>query len=108
MTKRSGETKNFLDYVQLHERSWGNKSYTGRPDLMQIMTSPVVVFWETGDQNEPLKITLHPDLQDIEKYLFRQLLGARKEQSKDRLGPIFQDQKRMMIAGVRIVFKEAQ
>ena len=33
----------FMDYVQRHERIWGTETYSGRPDLVDILTAPVVV-----------------------------------------------------------------
>lgn len=102
-----GNPKTFMDYVQHHERTWGTENYTNRPDLGAIIGSPVVVFWDMGDDSDRYKVTLHPDLSDVEKHLLRLLIGARKEPPKQRMVEIFQNQKRMVISGVKITFKEA-
>lgn len=102
-----GSPKSFMDYVQHHERTWGTENYTNRPDLGTIIGSPVVVFWDAGDDEGRYKITLHSDLSDVEKHLLRMLIGARKEAPKQRIVEIFQNQKRMVISGVKITLKEA-
>lgn len=104
---RMGQLKTFMDYVQLHERTWGTENYANRPDLGAILASPVVVFWDIGDENGRHKATLHPDLSDVEKHLLRLLIGARKDPPKQHIAEIFQNQKRMVVGGIKITFKEA-
>jgi hypothetical protein len=101
----SGQQKSFLDYVQQHERSWGDKLYPGRPSLASIMASPIVVFWRTGSARDDMyKITLHDDMAQVEKQLVRMLIAA--EPPNDRINMIFQNQKKLSIVGVSIHFRE--
>ncbi|MFW5748071.1 MAG: hypothetical protein ACOCYT_00510 [Chloroflexota bacterium] len=98
----------FFRRVEKHEREWGNQSYPGRPTLMEIMTAPIVIFWEGKEKRVHEVISLHQSLDEVERYFLRMLI-ARKSNSEDnqRVADIFKDQKRMTIKSVNIVFGEA-
>lgn len=97
----------FIDLVQEHEREWGKKSYPGKPKLADILAAPVVAFWQVEGEEHRLSITLHDDLSDIEKFLTRQLFTGSVNAPRRRLVRVFKDQKRMVIAGVRVLFQPA-
>lgn len=99
----------FMDWVQLHERAWGSRVYPGRPSLEQILSAPVVTFWQgVKESKDPIyTVRLHEDLRDVEKYLTRLLLRSGVEAPKERLVRIYADKKRMTIRAVRVLFGEA-
>lgn len=111
----------FMDYVQRHERIWGTETYSGRPDLVDILTAPVVVFWrperktnqnEDTDQPETEStdptvrhiVSLHTSLREIEEYFVKLILRGNLEAPKQRIVAIFKDQKRVRVKGVKIEF----
>jgi hypothetical protein len=100
----------FMDWVQLHERSWGSRSYPARPSLEQILAAPVVTFWQAAKEakHPSYTIRLYEDLQDVEKYLTRLLLRSSIEPPKERLVRIYAHRKRMTIRAVRVLFGEAE
>ena len=100
----------FMDWVQLHERAWGSKSYPGRPSLEAIMASPVVTFWRSVKEgkNPPFTVRLYSDLKDVEKYLTRLLFRSSIEEPQERLARIYANQKRVTVRAVRILFQEVQ
>lgn len=94
----------FIHEVEEHERTWGNNSYQGRPSLLEIIKSPVVVFWEHVDQDVPDTISLYNDLKEIEKYYVRILATRNPDGFKRRIVQVFHNQERVVIKGVNIVF----
>lgn len=103
--------RSFMDYVQDHERDWGNETYDNRPGLAAILTSPVVVFWKPNPDDihneKRLKITLHNDTEDLERILTRLMFITRQEPPDERIYAVFQDQQRIMVAHVSITFRPA-
>lgn len=101
------EPRSFMDYVQAHERNWGTKGYAGRPDLSEILSAEVVVFWQYDEEkDEPWRITLHEDTDDVERYLLRLLLKSQSQPLNQRFVRVFRNQKRLTISGVKIIFAE--
>jgi hypothetical protein len=98
----------FLKTIEEHERSWGTESYVQRPSLFQIMSSPVVVFWETPADKKHATITLHQSLQDIEKHFLRILVARNKKAPPKRITQVFENQEKVVIKGVRIVFGKSR
>lgn len=96
--------KDFMHYVQLHERAWGEKRYLGRPDLSQILKSKVVVFWRQS-REERLTISLHNDLKEIEQYFIKSLMRLEVALPDRLVMLIFVDHKRVKISGVKVKFK---
>lgn len=98
----------FMDWVQLHERAWGSRSYPGRPSLEAIMASPVVTFWRATKEskNPPYTVRLYHDLKDVEKYLTRMLFRASVNPPEETLARIYADKKRMTVRAVRVLFQE--
>ncbi|MFN8452078.1 MAG: hypothetical protein U0521_31480 [Anaerolineae bacterium] len=94
-------------YIELHERSWGMRQYSGRPKLDQILKAPVVVFWRSADgKDDRWTITLHENLFDLEKYFTRLLFRSNVEPPKRRVAKIFKDGKAVIVRGVKILFQE--
>lgn len=102
------QLQSFLDYVQLHERTWGTETYPKRPSLAEIMAAPVVAFWYTSSEDDPFKITLHQDTAEVEKHILRLILGSRYNPPQERLAQVFKHQKRLSIANVKIEFRETE
>jgi hypothetical protein len=98
----------FLKAIEEHERTWGTETYLRRPSLFQIMSSPVVVFWETPADKKHLTITLHQNLQDIEKHFLRILVARDKKAPQKRITYVFENQEKVVIKGVRIVFGKSR
>lgn len=107
-----------LDYVQRHEREWGNTSYPGRPALADIVAAKVVVFWLVVDNNpksvnkrasQEMKvhreiITLHKDMREVESHLTRMLLLTKSGMPERRFVRAFIDQRAVRIKAVHIDF----
>jgi len=100
-------SKDFMDMVQQHERQWGTEQYPRRPSLHSLMTSPVVVFWHGGEDEKRPIMTLHGDLNDIEKHFLRMLFSQQKSNQR-RVAAIYHNHKRMTIRSIQIVFAEAE
>lgn len=98
----------FMDWVQLHERAWGSRIYPARPSLEQILSAPVVTFWQAAKESKdpPYTIKLYDELKDVEKYLTRLLVRTSVEPPNERLVRIYAHQKRMTIRAVRVLFGE--
>lgn len=98
------EPKNFFDYIQEHERTWGDETYKDRPDLEQIMKAVVVAFWLDGTRTDRYFITLHDDMKPIHEYydtLIRRLvIGFPKK----RLLLIFHKGREVRLNGIKLDF----
>lgn len=108
------EEKDFMDYVQGHERSWGNDTYQNKPELEALLRSPIVAFWqpvvatETDNKNKKTDrytATLHKDLDELEDYFSKLLFRALLEPPKQRIIKIFANSKPVQIKGVKIQFE---
>jgi len=103
--------KNFLDYVQEHERTWGNETYTGKPNLQDFLQASVVVFWQTIGDEKNIKVaprytaTVHKDLSELEDYFAKLLFRAQVEPPKNRVVQIFANGKPVRIKGVKVEFE---
>jgi hypothetical protein len=114
--KNDSNDVRFMDYVQQHERTWGTETYSGRPDLVDILSAPVVVFWKSDEKaaNPPKRttnngrytISLHLDLHEIEEHLIKLIMRGNLESPKQRIIAIFKDQKRVRVKGVKIEFSQ--
>lgn len=97
----------FMDYIQLHERVWGNKMYSGRPKLAAILDPPVVVFWRSNENPDVWTITLHSDLKDVEAVMLKMLFRSSVNPPTKRPFRIFRNRKRMIIRSIHVIFAEA-
>lgn len=97
---------NFYDWVQEHERTWGKRSYTGRPSLQSVMNAKVVVFWQSHEDKERhYMVTLHESVDELQKYFGRMLFTAMEASPTRHVAAIFAGGKRVRISGVRVDFR---
>jgi hypothetical protein len=93
----------FFEMVQRHEREWGKEEYKGKPSLMDVMQSPIVVFWKLEKVERPI-IGCYEDLATLEKFFVRAIvLNMKSEQQVMR---IFSNQKPVKVVDVNITFGE--
>ena len=103
--------KQFLDYVQEHERTWGNESYAGKPTLQAFLQAGVVVFWQAVGADKNIKAapryiaTIHDELNELEAYFAKLLFRAQVEPPKNRVVQIFANGKPVRVKGVKIEFE---
>lgn len=103
--------KQFLDYVQEHERTWGNETYPGKPNLQDFLKAPVVVFWQVIGAEKNIKVaprytaTLHQHLREVEDYFAKLIFRAQVEPPKNRVVQIFANGKPVRIKDVKIEFE---
>lgn len=106
--KRGTMNKEFFDRIQQHERSWGSEKYAGRPELSDIMATPVVGFWalapKKGAADQRYIITTHKDLKDIEQWYLHAVVRLHIQLPDRRLVAIYKDQKKVTVKGVSITF----
>lgn len=124
MTTPQPRSSPFMSLVQHHERVWGLETYSGRPELSQILTSPVIAFWQNMEaKSEPhvdargklivekpkvderLTITLHNDLKEIEAHIARLVIRSGAQLPKQYLARLFVKGREMRIASINIVFE---
>src|SRR5690242_10952032 len=99
----------FLDYVQEHERAWGNDTYTNRPNLQDFLGAGVVVFWmPVGVETPRRTATLHKSLDELQDYFAKFLLRGTLEPPKQRIVQIFAQGKPVRIKGVRVEFEVSE
>jgi hypothetical protein len=103
--------KQFLDYVQEHERTWGNETYAGKPTLQDFLQANVVVFWQAVGADKNIKsapryiATIHKELSELEAYFAKLLFRAQVEPPKNRVVQIFANGKAVRIKGVKVEFE---
>ena len=96
----------FMNAVIMHEKSWGDERYKGRPTLKQILESPVVAFWYPTGKELGHTITIHGDMKDVDRYVTALVLHTTKEPPRLRLAAVFRDRKRVKIRAVNVVYQE--
>jgi hypothetical protein len=98
-------SENFLDWVQTHERAWGQDHYPRRPALQQIMDAACVTFWRPLDKSDKhlrYKIRLYDRQADIEHDLLRVLLRSHLDVPREKIARIFINREHYQIKSVRI------
>jgi hypothetical protein len=105
-------TNEFMECVQMHERAWGIEMYPGKPPLEKIMSAPVVVFWKSRDSRKNRDglwmITLHKDMAALESHMTSMLFRSVVKPVDKFAVRIFNQQRRVVLAGVRFLFKEVE
>lgn len=107
----AAEPKDFIDYVQQHEREWGNETYSGRPSLDEILRAPVVIFWQPVDSkstNGRRVVTLHNDLKEVQEHLEKLLIRSQLEFPRQRIYRMFAKGKQIRIKAVHVEFEVAK
>ncbi|MCC7210054.1 MAG: hypothetical protein IT323_22315 [Anaerolineae bacterium] len=115
--------ENFMDLIELHERSWGMQTYPGRPSLVALLAGPVVVLWE-GDrplvtssrrnatsaampEHGRFMLSVHQHVDELNGLLYDMLVvGKAQPKDKRRLARIFVEQKEVRIKGLRLLLAE--
>ena len=99
----------FLDYVQEHERAWGNDTYANRPNLQDFLQAQVVVFWmPVGVETPRRTATLHHSLDELQSYFSKLLLRGALEPPKQRIVQIFAGGKVARIKSVKVEFEVSE
>jgi hypothetical protein len=76
----------FTDYVELHERKWGEQQYLGRPNLKQLLNVPIVAMWKNGKR---FKFSVHASTNSLLQAIQAVLFGAVNEEESRSLYKIF-------------------
>ena len=96
----------FMELVQAHERGWGMEQYLGRPTLVEMLNSPVVVLWSGEDKTGKGRFTIsvHQRVDELNELLLGMVLAGKVTASSNRrLARIFVKQQAVKITGVRLV-----
>ncbi|MDQ7027740.1 MAG: hypothetical protein Q9P44_19535 [Anaerolineae bacterium] len=103
--------KTFMDYVQFHERVWGNEQYPNRPQLQEILDASVVVFWQDigmeNLQNRRFQVTLHDQLDEVEVFISKALQRSHNDYLEKRIHRVYKNSVRVNIKHIRIEFEES-
>jgi hypothetical protein len=113
--------ENFMELIQMHERSWGMQTYPGRPSLTELITGPVVAMWEgerplvspsrRGSSAIPehgrFMLSVHQHVDELHGLLYAMLVAGKPlPKDKRRLARIFVEQKEVHIKGLRLLLAE--
>jgi hypothetical protein len=95
------DNRAFLNEVEKLERAWGSESYTGHPNLNQLMSAKVVAFWcpSGSDDEMHTTITLHTSLDDIHDYVTHLVWHTKERLPLVRLAKLFENQQEVKIKG---------
>lgn len=69
INKQKAQEREFMKFVERHERAWGTETYKGRPALAQIMEAKVVAFWHPTSNAMNHTATVHKTLEEIDQYV---------------------------------------
>jgi hypothetical protein len=113
---------NFMELVQLHERSWGMEQYPGRPSLSGLLSSPVVVMWtgESKSATSPSRrvvegqntlprfmFSVHRHVDELNEVLLNMVMSSKATPSTSRrLMKIFLNRKPIKVKGLRLLITE--
>lgn len=100
-----------LKMIELHERTWGEESYPGRPGLADMMKAPVLVFWRQSLRpgrrpDDRYKASIHEGLEDVEAYLTKTLFRLTVKQPERVIARIYINGRRVRVSGITIHFEE--
>ncbi len=100
----------FLHWVQMHERAWGDERYRDRPSLEDILQAAVVTFWKPVKQEKHLRyrIRIYPNTHEVERYMTRLAFRLSVALPDERLARIYVQRRRVVVKAVRILFGEAE
>jgi hypothetical protein len=93
----------FIEFIQNHERAWGNQTYSGRPSLAELLDASVMLVWQPNDPQETRQmVTVHQSLDEVNKYAARLLIQNKQDPLDRRLQAVYVDRKRATIRGVKV------
>lgn len=104
------KTREFMDYVELHERAWGKEEYPARPALKDILAARVVAFWmPVGRKKDDREIlTLHDGPEAINLHVEHLILHSRAPMPERRLVRFFVDKKEVRITGISVKYERVE
>jgi len=107
LDKQKAQEREFMRFVEQHERAWGTESYKGRPSLNQLLEAKVVAFWHpTSDAMYPTA-TIHKDIGEINDYVTHLVWHSVKERLPLlRLEAVFVNKRQRKIKAVKILYEE--
>lgn len=103
------DTSEFMQRVQLHERTWGHETYPGRPQLDQILRAKVVAIWRVPHKKDGDRwvVSTHPDLSYLEKFFLSQIFRFKAGLGDDRkFICAYEDGVKLSIKGVRLIIEK--
>ncbi len=108
INKQKAQEREFMKYVERHERAWGMESYKGRPTLTQLVEAKIVAFWHPTSQNMNHTATIHKHIDEIDEYLTHLVWHSAKERVPLlRLEAVFVDKAQMVIKGIKVIYDKA-
>ena len=109
LDKQKAQEREFMRYIETHERAWGTETYKGRPTLNQLLEAKVVAFWHpTSDAMHPTATT-HKSLDEINDYVTHLVWHTTKERLPLlRLEAVFANKRQVKIKAVKVVFEEVE
>jgi hypothetical protein len=107
ISKQKAQEREFMKFVERHERAWGMENYKGRPTLAQLVEAKVVAFWHPTTPNMNHTATIHKSIEDIDQYVTHLVWHAGKERLPLlRLEAVFVEKVQMQIKGVKVVYEQ--
>lgn len=114
----------FVELVQLHERTWGEEQYVGRPTLKQLLTAPIVAVWSgknevAADPKRPpylqrqslpkesnFLMSVHNTAEELHQVVTDLVLLKKvTPYAMRKLSKVFIHQKEVQIVGVKLILK---
>ncbi len=108
INKQKAQEREFMKYVERHERAWGMETYKGRPTLTQLVEAKIVAFWHPTTQTMNHTATIHKSIDEIDDYLTHLVWHSTKERLPLlRLEAVFIDKAQMQIKGIKVIYDKA-
>jgi hypothetical protein len=100
----------FLHWVQMHERAWGDEQYWERPSLEALLRARVVTFWKPVKQDKHLRyrIRIYESTHEVERYMTRLAFRLSVQTPDEKLSRIYVNRRRVVVKAVRILFSEVE
>ena len=107
ISKQKAQEREFMKFVERHERAWGTENYKGRPTLAQLVEAKVVAFWHPTTQNMNHTATIHKSIEEIDQYVTHLVWHANKERLPLlRLEAVFVEKAQMQIKGIKVIYEQ--
>ena len=107
INKQKAQEREFMKFVEQHERAWGTEAYKGRPTLAQLMEAKVVVFWHPTSADMNHTATIHKSVEEIDQYVTQLVWHSSKERLPLlRLEAVFVEKVQMHIKTVKVVYEK--
>ena len=107
INKQKAQEREFMKFVERHERAWGMETYKGRPTLAQFVEAKVVAFWHPTTENMNHTATIHKTVEEIDQYVTHLVWHTGKERLPLlRLEAIFVEKVQMQIKAIKVVYEQ--